>query len=176
MITFRQKKCLRYLGGGLCLLGVTILGAYNWKTNSHFWEASAVNCITIGIALVVSYYLVQRQNNRRKQKEILLDLIYKLQTQFANSDMYDLSELSISELTMRNRAIGNRIHILELKKTEFGLKDEVDFVKEHFEEYCTFIGNHLENKEYLRQSKLELKRPLDLIDGKLTEMAMKLFG
>lgn len=53
--------------------------------------------------------------------------------------------------------------------------DEVEFIRERFNEYNELIGAHIESPEYLQQSKRELKRPLDLIDGKLTELAMRLF-
>lgn len=173
MIKNRVCRCLM---AGVAILGLTGLALYNFKTNAKFWEASAVNCLTLAIALFVSYHLVQRQNNRRKQKEILLDLIQKLQSQLSQENMYNLTDLSKEELTMRNRSVQNRIHILDGKKKEFGFAEEIAHVQEWFAEYSDLIGNHIEDRDYLENSKSELKRPLDLIDGKLTEMAMKLFN
>ena len=38
---------------------------FNMNNNPKFWEATAVNCITMVIAVVVSYGLVQRNSDRR---------------------------------------------------------------------------------------------------------------
>lgn len=135
-----------------------------------------MNCLTLMIALLVSYYLTQRQNDHRKQKEILLDLIQKLQEQLSRESMYNLADVSTEEIFMRIRSVRNRIHILDSKKIEFGFKEEIALIDNWFTEYGDLIGNHIEDREYLKNSKSELKRPLDLIDGKLIEMAMKLFN
>lgn len=171
----KGKKKGGWIVGALVACGLMALAGYNLYNNADFWEASAVNCITIAIAVLVSYFLVQKQNDQRKQKEILLDLIYKLQAQIVHPSMYDVAGMSKEELTMRNRSVGNKIHILKKAKEKFEIEDEVAFVQERFDEYNTLIGDHIENETYLQQSKRELKRPLDLMDGKLIEMAMKLF-
>ena len=171
----KRKKVLGWTVGiltGCCLVG---LAGYNLCTNSHFWEASAVNCITMAIAVLVSYFFVQRKSDRRKQKEILLDLIYKLQEQIAHPSMYDVAQLTKEELTMRNRSIANKIRILELHKEKFGFGSEATSLTKHFDEYRTLIDDHIEDYDYLKQSKRELQRPLDLIDRMLIEVAMKLY-
>ena len=45
---------------------------YNIINNDEFWNASAVNIITILIAIVISYFFVQRKSDIRKQKDIIL--------------------------------------------------------------------------------------------------------
>ncbi|MBR5023411.1 MAG: hypothetical protein IKY18_09560 [Oscillospiraceae bacterium] len=64
---------------------------YNIRHNSEFWNASAVNIITILIAVVISYYLVQRKSDKRKQKEILLELISKLRLLVDSEKSYDFT-------------------------------------------------------------------------------------
>lgn len=158
--------------GGIPFL---IFVGYNIKTNVKFWEASAVNCITIGIAIVFSYYFAQRQNDRRKRKDVILNLISKIQALVGQDDMYDFSAQEKNQIIMRNRDLNNRIHILESIKKDFSISGEVSFIREKFDEYNTFIGEHIEDMNYLRQSKQTLKRPIELIDIKLTEMALKLY-
>ena len=76
---------------------------------------------------------------------------------------------------MRNRGLNNRIQILETLAEEFNIVTEVDFVRHHFEEYSDFIGNHIENMEYLCQSQNELRRPVESISQKLIEIAVHLY-
>ena len=42
---------------------VIAIGFHNYKTNSNFWSASAVNCVTIIVAIFISYWLTQKGND-----------------------------------------------------------------------------------------------------------------
>lgn len=174
--SLKNKTVLSRLLFAIILLGIIALGYYNIKTNTTFWITSASNCITIIIALVFSYWLVQRKNDLRKQKEILASLLFDLRTQFEAEDMYNLSERSPSSINMRNRDISNKIEILNEVKTEFNMESEVNFIVERFDEYKDFVGNHIDDPEYLKSSTLELKRPITLISTKLFKMAFKLYS
>ena len=157
------------------IVGLGGLILYNIKTNPSFWETSVSSCITIIIALVFSYWLVQRKNDLRKQKEILASLLFDLRTQFEKEDMYDLSQMSPSSINMRNRDISNKIGILDSVKEEFSIAADVDFIYEKFDEYKELIGNHINDHGYLKNSSFELKRPIMLISTKLFEIAFGLY-
>lgn len=144
-------------------------------SNDSFWSASATNCITIGIAIFISYYLVQRKNDRRKQKDIICDLVLKLQAIIEQKDTYSLDGQTSEEILMRTRDISNRIHILETIKDEYCISTEVDFIRNKFDEYSAFIGDNINKKDYLSQSQTALKRPLDLMSDKLVALALKLY-
>ncbi len=159
----------------IILIGIIGLIYYNIKTNASFWSASASTCITIIIALVFSYWLVQRKNDLRKQKEILASLLFDLRAQFEKEDMYDLSQMSPSSINMRNRDISNKIGILNRVKKEFNIEADVDFIFEKFDEYKELIGNHINDPGYLQNSSLELKRPIMLISTKLFDIAFELY-
>ena len=150
----------------------TLNGVYNIKTNDQFWEASAANCITIVIALLISYWLVQRKNDLRKQKELIANLILDLRSQLDKEDMYDLSNKSEKDINMRNRDISNKIEILDGIKGKFKIESGVDFISEKFDEYKEFIGNHIDDRDYLISSHSELKRPILLISNKLFEISL----
>ena len=157
----------------ICLIFVWVF--YNIKNNTNFWQASAANVITIVIAVLISFYLVQKKTDRRKQKDILLDLILKLRLQLESEETFDFSGQEQAEITMRNRDIGNKIQILKRTADLFGTQDDVKFIEEHFEEYRQLIDDHFPDLEYLSKSKTELKRPLELICNQLIEMAIGLY-
>ena len=91
--------------------------------------------------------------------------------------MYCLGEKAREEITLRNRDLNNRLHILQtLAAKKFHIEKEIEFILDAFEEYERFIGNHIDSPDYLAQSKKELQRPLGLIDYKLSEIAIKLYG
>lgn len=148
---------------------------YNAKNNTDFWDASAVNIITIIIAVVISYFFVQRKSDKRKQKDILLDLISKLQLQVSDEKAFDFTGQTREEILMRNRDISNKINILNEVKDIFSIQEEMDFICKEIEEYLNLIGNHSTDLEYLIKSKQELERPLTLISNKLFEMSINLY-
>lgn len=125
--------------------------------------------------VAISYYLVQRQTDFRKQKEILLDLIEKLCLQVSDKRTYDFSTVSKEEISMWNRDISNKIELLKKFQSTFSYEKELTFISEKFEEYEHFVGDHFDDREYLCKSRNELQRPMRLIDSKLVELAMNLF-
>lgn len=148
---------------------------YNIKNNSSFLDASAVDIVTIIIAIVISYFFVQRKDDRRKQKDILVDLILKLRLQIENEKSYDFTGQSKDEITMRNRDLSNKIHIIEKMQDSFFSEADIKFINEKFDEYQQFIGDHVNNLGYLCESQKELKRPLELINDRLIEMTISLY-
>lgn len=175
-----MSKILKSMAKRLLIIAGIILfswfAIYNMlEQKAAFWKASAVDCITIAVAVAISYYLVQRQNNRQKQKDIISDLILKMQVLFDQKALYDFSNQEKEDITMRARDLNNKIHILETVKDEFAISDKVDFIRKRFDEYNTFIGDHIDNMEYLLSSQKELKRPVELISQKLLETALCLY-
>lgn len=148
---------------------------FNMNNNPKFWEATAVNCITMVIAVVVSYGLVQRNSDRRKQKEIVAGLISDLRGIIRRQDMYDLKEKTADEINMRNREISNLLEILHAVEEEYAIEEGVGFVQEKFDEYREFVGDHITDIEYLCNSKKELQRPLSLMDNRLLQIAISLY-
>lgn len=173
-----NKKSSSIVKGILTVLLLCAFAAfvvYNIKNNDKFWDASLVNVITILIAIIISYFFVQRKNDLRKQKDILLNLINGLQLQISSEKAYDFSGQSGEEILMRKRDISNKIHILSGFQDTFLLQDEMKFVCEKFDEYDALIGDHISDLDYLRKSKNELRRPLDLINNKLISMSINLY-
>ena len=163
------------IGFPVCILLYIGFIAYNVKTNQSFFQASASDCITIGIAIIISYYLVQKRDDQRRQKDIIFELISKIMLIIENEKMYNFSGQTKEEIMMRNRNISNRIHILEKIKDDFSIVTEVDFIRAKFDEYCDFIGDNIEKPDYLQQSQNALLRPISLIHTKLEEIALNLY-
>lgn len=89
--------------------------------------------------------------------------------------MFKLSNQTKESINMRNRIINNKITILENNIHDFFQKEDLEFVRKEFDEYRTFVGDHIENMGYLMQSEKELKRPLDILSTKLIEMELSLY-
>lgn len=171
----KYKKILKIVFILILTLAYLAFVLYNICTNSKFWEASAINCITVGIAIVISYYLVQKRSDQRKQKEIIIDLIFKLQKQIEEEHMYNLEGQQKEGVLLRSRNINNKIHILKEVACRYAISEDIRFIEEKFNEYNDFIGNHIEALEELTNFKSELRRPIDLISNRLITIALKLY-
>ena len=119
MMAYRIWKVLKIILLILFLMLLAILAYYNVKTNEEFWKASAVNCVTICTGIIVSYILVQRKNDQRKQRDIILDLIRSFYTQVTDESSYDFTGQETSRILMRKRDFSNKIHILDKYKERF---------------------------------------------------------
>lgn len=159
----------------LLAIAFVVFVIYNIINNDEFWNASAVNIITILIAIVISYFFVQRKSDLRKQKDILLNLINGLQLQISSEKAYNFTNQTGEEILMRKRDISNKIHILSEIQDAFSLHDEVKFVCDKFDEYEKLISDHISDLEYLVKSQNELRRPLDLINNKLVSISINLY-
>lgn len=171
----KKVRIIKWILGVLLAIAFVVFAIYNIKNNDNFWNASAVNFITIFIAIIFSYFFVQRKSDLRKQKDILLNLISGLQLQISSEKAYNFAGQTGEEILMRKRDISNKIHILSEIQDTFSLQDDVNFVCEKFDEYEKLISDHITDLEYLVKSQNELRRPLDLINNKLVTISINLY-
>ena len=127
--------------------------------------------------MFVTYYCTQRKNDERKKKEIMEEIIDKIQECILSDNACKkLNEMSQEEISMMQRRIRNKISFLAEKKDELGIKDEVELINNKFESYCDLIGNHIEQPEHLKESSKEIRNWLDLIDDNLDRIKLKLYN
>lgn len=55
--------------------GIIVLGIYNIITNPDFFKGNIISCITLLIAIFISYLLVQRNADERNRKEAYRGII-----------------------------------------------------------------------------------------------------
>ena len=111
----------------IIIISTIIIAAYNFRSNNQFWDASAINFISIIVAVLVAYVFVQKQTNRRKQNELLLDLLLQLRTQISDTSAYDFSGQTKSEINMRKRSISNKVGFFFEQFSPFKRKNTVFF-------------------------------------------------
>lgn len=174
-----RKKCkftLPPIIAGIITALVLCICWHNYKVNAHFWDMSLSTGLSILIGVWVSFLLVQRQTDLRKKKDALCELMKSIQDIVTNEDAYLIDNgITQQSLTMRTRDLNNQIGILEKYGGDFGLDDDIRFVKEKANEYSQIIGDHLTDVDHLSKSALELQRPLNLIEARLFDMILKLY-
>jgi len=173
----RRKLVKRIIFGSLVFLVLLVmfLNVFIWK-NENFWDASATSCLTLLVALVVSYYFSQKNLDERRQKESYLKLIEKVQRLVSDKDLFEIKTAEDIEIVlMKKRELNNYVYILKEYADKFSLQEDIKFIEEKTQEYIEFFGNHQHDIGYLEKSSTDLARPLLLIDSRLSEIMIKLF-
>ena len=50
---------------------LVILGIYNVFNNAEFWKLTITNILTLGVAIIITYYMTQKTNEERRKKDIV---------------------------------------------------------------------------------------------------------
>lgn len=149
---------------------------FNIRNNEIFFIISVGSLLTLYITIFVSYFLVQKMTNGRKQKEIYIKLLSDMQKLVTDKSAYTISPTDDSaRLTTIKRSMSNYIGLIDKYSKKFHLEDEIIYIKDKFSEYETLLSDHISDFTYLSKSSKELKRPLELITEKLYEMMLKIF-
>lgn len=146
-----------------------IFGIYNFCTNPQFLTASLTSIVTIAIALIVSYFLVQRKTDDRRKREKIDRLLYKIQDTILDKDFLEINTTDL----ITHRSVANKIEYLEDNVTG-DIKKKISRIKELFEEYREFYSNHYTDKEYMEKSLKELTNYVARIDDLCDEVHLML--
>ena len=76
-----EKKGVKRFVFGILVFFVLLVMFLNILVlkNENFWDASVTSCLTLLVALVVSFYFTQKNLDERRQKESYLKLLEKTQ-------------------------------------------------------------------------------------------------
>lgn len=165
----------------VCILGIAIFGGGLYsaiKNPTNFWQLTFGNCLTLFIALLLSFFFVQRKAeqdrkkaDQRKQKEAAIRLLEALQEVVLSKAAYEVNqETGTVPLTMTKRRISNYIETLKRNATGFEIDAEIKQLDDYFNEYASIIGNHIHDVVELHNCEKDLCRPLELIDTKIFDM------
>ena len=156
---------------------ILVLGIVNIACcNEEFWSVSAFDCLSLLIVVGVSFFIVERQTDKRKQKELFISLLEALKVLTEDKKSYDLSNSSCEEVLMRMREIRLKLQLIKEYSKKFGIETDYEFLNEKFEEYQTVIDNHPSDIELLSKLHNELYRPLNLMSQRIFEIMIALYN
>lgn len=158
-------------------LGILVLTVYNiYIDYTEFFKISVGQIMTVTVAIFFAFYLTQRNNDVRVQKEVYKKILQAVQEIVADKDNYVIDEdTDIKMLTMTKRSLNNYMSMLKKYSGKMGVQEKIEKISRYVDEYADFLGNHLDDKEYLAKSEAELRRPLELINIEAIEIMMELY-
>lgn len=170
-----KKTILKCIVGFFALLIIALI-VYNCIFNCDtFFKVNAINCISAFIVVGISFFIVQRQTDYRKQKDIFINLLETLKILADDSKSYNFTNVEKEEMLMRTRDIALKIDIIKRYNKKFDIVDDVAFIEDKFKEYQTVIDNYSTDMDLLSKLHKELKRPLNLISQKVFEIMLNLY-
>ena len=170
-----MNKKLAKITAGVLIVAVLIVAVYNMVCNDKFFEASFTSCISLIVAIGLTFYFVQVQTDRRKQKEIFIQLIESFKCIVDDEKSSEFEKLSDEEILMLKRNMSNKLEIIKKLEERFSIEEQVAFLAEKYEEYAAIIGNHIQDRDTLNKLHKELRRPLSLMSEKMFEMMLDLY-
>lgn len=160
----------------LMIIGIIVLAFHNYKNNAAFWNTSFSSCASLALATGLSFYLVQRQTDLRKQKEIFIKLLESLKNLLDDEESCHFHGVTEKKVLMRKRDISNKIEFITHFSRKFSIQDEICFLEEKYNEYAEIIGNHIDDLTILEKISDDLSRPLTLMSQKVYEIMINLYN
>ncbi len=171
-----MKKTHLLLISGIAIIFIILLGVYNFLHNNSFWDASFSTCISLLIAILLSFYFAQRQNDQRKQKELFVALLESFKQIVEDDKSFNFENLSRESILMRKRDINNKLSLVKEYSEKFRIEKQVSFIEKELESYMDIIGNHIDDLDTLIKIKEEIKRPLNLVGHKIFEIMISIYN
>lgn len=148
---------------------------YNIKNNSKFLKSSATSVISMISVFYVSYYLVQWKNDTREKIKRVESLIYEIKDIINSKELYAVAnEEERQKALMLHRKVANKIRVLETYNFDDNAKEQVEILKEKFLELREFIGEHINDNDYMQKSRNEIERRVMKLDDILDIFCVKL--
>ncbi len=159
------------------VLFVLSLISIHYNSAKTFFGINISSVLSIGVTIVFSVVLVQSLTDERKQKEVIDNIIMDLKLSLTDKKYYIITgETDKDSLLDSIRVLANNIDYLSNVNSKFINQNDVAYIKHIFEEYQNLVGDHITDLSYLSKSKKELERKINLIDSKLTNMRLEIYG
>ena len=139
-----ENKTRRCSNAVICLAGVVIilgLGIHSAFCSSDFWKINIGTCLTLLVAIIISFFLVQQKESKKEQKEALIRLLEAIQGIATDPESYSIKPNSSAKaITMRKRTIKHKGATMMVQAAD--VKDIPSVTTSAF--YC----KHLDKDDY----------------------------
>lgn len=168
------EAAVSVIGAVLILLGLLI---YNLKISLvEFFKIPVYHWLNLIVAIYFAFFLSQKRNDERKLKDMVIDLLDKIQLELNTEDAHTFNECyDKNKVYMKNRKINNKLTLLDKLKDKLDMSTEVGTINSIFEEYQNMFGDYVENIEMLKSHQKEFQRFISIIDQKCDEIKVRLF-
>ena len=151
----------------LFLVGFTVI---NYKS-AEFWNASAVNIVTILWGAMVTFYIKESLTDQRRRNDCIEHVISEIESFIADDANFEISKSTY----LKQSSCGNRIKYLYESSFE-DIKEDMKFIQDHYNEIRDLYSNHCQNEEELNKVKVDIDRQRDYIIDKCSKIRIHLYS
>lgn len=145
-----------------------------------FLSFSLSQALTLLVAVGISFNATQYLADERKCKEQIEKIVEKIQLIVSKQEFYrfdpsgDVDRVS-AQTMMKNRKLSNCIEVLETYAKDYGLKEEVTYIRAEYRAYDTLVSEKIRDLKYLSESELALRKHSENIDSKCDYIIVRLY-
>ena len=156
-------------------IGLIVWGCWSIKNDTNFYDVSLYQLFNLAIIIYIGFYLVQKYTDKRLLKQSATVILDKLEQLINDSNSYKITnQTDKDKVLMIQRQFKNKLLILKKNQEILQIKKEMDYIENKYNEYCEFIGDHIDDFKYLEKSEKDMMKRLNLIDNKFDEIRMLL--
>lgn len=168
-----KRDCVKNIILGAFIVATVILlcGSASGKLTG-FWNVNISNGIEIFILIFVSYYLVERQNEKDRKREKIEGVIAKIQGRILDSELIQIdSEENKKATRIKITSISN---LLEIVKKDLQDMKNIDLIISDMDTLSGLVMDHIDDVEYIKKSNPQILRLIISIDTKLEEIKFEI--
>lgn len=156
-------------------IGIIYLICINYR-DYCFNKMNLNDIITLCLLFYVSYYLVERNNDRRILKEKIELTLSVIDDDLAkiNKNLF-VETFEPKDYTVISKRISNKILLLKNYARKFDIVKEVDYIEESFQGIDKMIGNHINKLDELKSILIDIENTRDQIKVRMDNIFMKLY-
>lgn len=158
----------------IIILVIIVMNCFlDWKS---FIKGPVFTSINSLIAIIFAYYLSNKNNENRKLKEKVEQILSNIYNEIDKPIIVKFeSREDLQEILLIHRNIANNVGSLLKIAEELKIKDSLDYINERFNEYRDFFGEHYEDLEYLKKSINTIMKDVGLIKNKIDDIIINLY-
>ncbi len=170
-------KKLRSFGLILFIAFIVGLAIYNIITNQKsFFTFPIKDLITVLMAIIVSYYLSHKKNDKRKLKEEADDVVEKIQKITIILRDCDIMDAEMQpKILVLIKNIKSKFMILDAVADKVGIAEEIAYCLDKLEKYEKLLASEPTNRQGLLALQAKAYDYLSDIDNHLDEVQIKLY-
>ena len=144
--------------------------------DKDFFDMDLYEILTIGLLVFVSFYLVEKNSDRRSMIVKIEETIsiIKIELNKINISLFDES-FECRKYTVISKKISNKIALLEHYSKKINIQEEVLYIKKITIEIDDMVGNHIEDTNVLKSILVDIENKKDQIDVRFDNIFKKMY-
>ncbi len=169
MIKEIALKWKKYITLVIIIATISLLLAKNFEM-PEFFKASFVDIITIILAVFITYYLTEKNNNIRRRNDCIEHILLEIEEMINDEIFFSTNKRALQHQS----SCANRIKYIK-EAGFYDIQEEINFIAEKFDEIRDLYSNHSQNKNELQKVFIDFEKHRDYICDKCNKIRVEIY-